>query len=149
MERDTRSPDDQQFGETSRFLRFSAVGGVGFVVDAGVLLALVHALGMNPIVARMFSFSIAVLVTFELNRTWSFGSIRLHRPLMAFLTYLGVQGAGFLCNLAVYTAAIFALPPPFNAPLLCLAVASAAGLLVNYTGARHLLFGADGRGGAE
>ena len=37
----------------SRFLRFCAVGTVGFVIDAGVLQALVAGLGANPYVARV------------------------------------------------------------------------------------------------
>jgi hypothetical protein len=56
-------------------------------------------------------------------------------------TYLAVQGIGFLCNLAVYTVAIFTLRAPFNAPLFCLAIASFAGLVINYAGTKHLVFG--------
>ena len=133
--------------EAHRFLRFCVVGGAGFAVDAAVLVALVHGFGVDPILARVFSFSIAVVVTFELNRGWSFGAIRQQRLFTALATYLAVQGVGFLCNLAVYTAAIFTLPAPFNAPLFCLAIASLAGLVINYAGARHLVFRTSGRGG--
>jgi putative flippase GtrA len=80
---------------------------------------------------------------------WSFGAIRQQRLLAAFATYLGVQGAGFLLNLAVYSAAILTLPPPCNAPLFCLAAASLAALAINYAGASNLVFGVGGRGSGD
>ena len=127
--------------EAARFLRFCLVGVAGFVADAGVLKLLVHLTGANPIAARLPSFAFAVLVTFELNRRWAFGAIRHGSILAAFAAYVSVQGVGFLSNLAVYTALILWLPAPFDAPLLCLAIASVAALLVNYSGARRLVFG--------
>ena len=81
------------------FLRFAAVGAIGFVVDAGVLLALVALGWASPIEGRLISFACAVLVTFELNRRWSFGRMS-RRPYLATLaSYVGVQSGGFLCNL--------------------------------------------------
>jgi putative flippase GtrA len=126
--------------EAGRFLRFCIVGGAGFMVDAIVLLALILGFALNPILARVFSFGIAVLFTFELNRRWVFGAREKHL-VAAFTSYLGVQCAGFLCNLGVYTLAILGMPPPYNAPLLSLVVASGFALIVNYTGAKHLVFG--------
>ncbi len=131
--------------EAVLFLRFCIVGAAGFVTDAGVLQLLVQAFGANPIAARLLSFSCAVVVTFELNRRWAFGTVRHDRLLTAFAAYLSVQGIGFLCNLAVYAALILGLPAPFDAPLICLAVASAVALLVKYGGARHLVFGRTAR----
>ena len=127
--------------EAARFLRFCVVGVAGFVADAGVLMLLVHLAGANPIAARLLSFGIAVVVTFELNRRWAFGAIRHGSIPAAFAAYLSVQGLGFLCNLVVYTALILWLPAPFGAPLVCVAAASAVALLVNYSGARRLVFG--------
>ena len=106
-----RGARGQQLADASSFLRFGVVGSIGFAVDAAVLLALVHGFGVDPVIARVFSFSIAVTVTFELNRNWSFGAIRQQRLLAAFATYLGVQGAGLLLNLAVFSAANTHSPP--------------------------------------
>jgi putative flippase GtrA len=135
------SVNGQRRAEASRFLRYCVVGSAGFCIDAAVLLALVHGLSFNPIFARLFSFSIAVLFTFELNRLWTFGSLRRQRMFSAFAAYVGVQGVGFLCNLGLYTLAILTLPEPLNAPLFCLAIGSVSALAVNYTGSKHLAFG--------
>ncbi len=123
-----------------RFLRFAIVGAIGFAVDASVLLALVGAGWAGPIGGRLASFACAVLATFELNRRWSFeGAVRRPYPAML-LAYVGVQGLGFLCNFAIYAAALAVLPPPLNRPLFCLALASGLALAINFAGARLIVF---------
>ena len=116
------------------------MGGVGFCVDAGVLQVLVGAEGMNPVAARFVSFGCAVLATFELNRRWAFAGALPQPYLQRLATYLGVQGVGFVFNLGVYSAAYLLLPAPFNAPVLSLAYASALALLINFAGARFVVF---------
>ena len=123
-----------------QFLRFCAVGAIGFVVDAGVLLIEWRAFGVDPSWGRLVSFSVAVLTTFEFNRRWAFQQ-RGDRPYLAALArYLGVQGLGFGCNFGIYTLLYLALPPGYNAPLFCLAVASLIALTVNYVGASLIVF---------
>lgn len=135
--------------ELARFLRYCVVGAAGFIADATVLLALVHGQDMNPLLARAFSFSLAVMLTFALNQHWTFER-GIRRGLIAsFLAYLGVQGLGFACNAAIYAFAILVLPPPFNAPLFSLAIASAVALAVNYWGSRQLVFAANASGDAR
>ena len=124
--------------EMTQFLRFVVVGATGFCVDCGVLLLAIHGLGIDPITGRFLSFAVAVLFTYGLNRAWAFR--RATGFLRGFGLYLGVQGFGFGCNLAVYSALFLLLPKPWNSPLLCLAAASAFGLVVNYAGAKWLVF---------
>lgn len=126
--------------ELTRFLRYCTVGAAGFVADAAVLLALVHGLGANPILARAISFPLAVILTFALNHHWTFGGGTRKGLAAAFATYLGVQGFGLACNAAIYTTLILGLPAPFNVPLFALAVAAAVALAVNYGAAKHLVF---------
>ena len=116
------------------------VGGVGFCVDAAILQLLAGAEGMDPIVARFASFGGAVLATFELNRRWAFAGAVPQPYLNRLAAYLGVQGVGFVFNLGAYSAAYLFLPPPLNAPVLSLAYASALALLVNFAGARLVVF---------
>ena len=123
-----------------QFLRFCVVGATGFVVDAGVLLIELHAFSLDPIWGRLVSFSVAVLTTFELNRSWAFKSTR-HQPyLAAFVSYLSVQGVGFVCNFGIYSMLYVAVPSGYNAPLFCLAVSSLIALTVNYAGASLIVF---------
>ena len=125
---------------TGQFLRFCVVGGVGFGVDAAVLLLLVGAVGLNPMAARFASFGCAVFATFELNRRWAFAGATPQPYIQRLAAYLGVQGVGFLFNFGVYTATYLLLPAPFNAPILSLAYASVLALLVNFAGSHFIVF---------
>ena len=129
---------------TPRFLRFCAVGGVGFMVDAAVLLLLIRMTRLDPLAGRLVSFSAAVFVTFELNRHWTFESSAGRPYGVQLARYLGVQSIGFACNLVVYAATYVLLRPWAAAPLVALGGASAAARMVNYLGTRAGVFSADG-----
>ena len=130
-------------GPNGAFWRYCVVGGIGFVVDTGVLLGLVHGAGATPVLAKILSFGLSIQVTFQLNRLWTFEATRHDSLWRAFATYLWVQSAGAVCNVVVFTILTGVLPHPFDRQLLlCAAAAAAAGLLVNYLGASRLVFGA-------
>jgi len=117
------------------------VGGLGFLVDAGVLQLVITVTDLGPLLTRIGSFAVAVLVTFGLNRYWTFSDSQ--RPWgQAFVAYLTVQSTGFTANMAVYTFIIVVLPHPLSQPVVALAVASAFALSLNYVGARGLVFAA-------
>jgi putative flippase GtrA len=125
--------------ERARFARFSVVGGLGFLVVAGVLQLVITVTNLGPLLARIGSFAVAVLVTFGLNRYWTFSGSQ--RPwAQAFVAYLMVQSTGFAANMAVYTFIIVVLPHPLSQPVVALAAASAFALSLNYVGARGLVF---------
>jgi putative flippase GtrA len=124
------------------FMRFCCAGGLGFVVDFTILKTIVH-LGLNPIGARLISFSVAVVVTWLVNRAWTFkahptpGFSALIRELAS---YVAVQSVGFAANFSVYTAMVIGISA-LNGRLLPPSIAgTAVGLLVNYLGAKHLVF---------
>ena len=73
-------------------------------------------------------------LTFQLNRSWTFSSLRQQHLSSAFAAYVAVQGVGFVCNLTIYTFALLLFHLP---PLLCLALASAVALFV---GSKRLVF---------
>lgn len=56
----------------SKFARFVFVGGLSFIVDAGLLLVFIAA-GLGPFTARALSIAIAMLVAWRLNRALTFG----------------------------------------------------------------------------
>ena len=51
---------------------FAIAGGLGFVIDSGVLTGLVW-LGLDPWSARLVSFAAALVTTWLVNRTRTFG----------------------------------------------------------------------------
>jgi putative flippase GtrA len=122
------------------FFRFCVVGGIGFIVDFSVLKAAVY-LGMNEYTGRLVSFPVAVTTTFLVNRAWTFRSHAGEHALVRELsTYFAVQSAGFAANLAVYSSIIAAVPALHGRLLPPMVAGTAAGLVLNYLGAKHFVF---------
>lgn len=83
---------------------FIAIGGLAFVLDAGVLLAL-HDLGMPPLIARAISLSLSIVFTWRLNRRFTFR--RTDRPtLREFLNYSAISVASIAINYAVFSGLV-------------------------------------------
>lgn len=87
----------------ARFRDYCIVGALGFFVDTGVYSGLVLA-GTPWLFSRFVSFSLAVTITFHLNKKISFPSETFRpqpdrtRP----AKYLLVQTLGLLMNLSVF-----------------------------------------------
>jgi len=65
--------------EVLRFLKFSAVGVLGTVIDLGLLNILVRMAGWPLLAANSLSFTCAVLSNFTWNRVWTYPESR-ERP---------------------------------------------------------------------
>jgi putative flippase GtrA len=124
----------------SRFLRFSVVGGVGFVVDAGVLQALISLAGWGPVEARAVAIPVAVFATWLLNRTVTFPESSGGPALRSLLRYAAVSAAGAGVNFLVFTLLVLASREMAAMPMVPLAIASIAALVVNYLGSKHFAF---------
>ena len=121
-------------------MRFAVVGGCGFVVDATVLAIGVHGYGMGPISARIISFSVAVMVTWLLNRTFTFNDETTHGPTRELVLYLLVSVTGFATNFMVYAVLIYAFELAAQYPLIALVPSSLLAAVVNYLGSAHIAF---------
>lgn len=125
---------------TSSFPRFVVIGGLGFLVDWGVLELLTRIGSWNPFSARAVSFAIAVATTWALSRAWGFHATRSPRMLPEAIRYVAVQLVGGSTNLITYSC-ILALYPALSDLLLApIAAGSAVGIIVNYTGAKMFVF---------
>jgi len=62
--------------ERTRFFKFAIVGTIGTVVDFGVFNLLNIALGVQPVIASILSFSAAVANNFLWNRFWTYPESR-------------------------------------------------------------------------
>ncbi|MCA1775670.1 MAG: GtrA family protein [Loktanella sp.] len=123
----------------AQLVRFACVGGIGFVVDGG-LLWLLTAQSVNPYLARAISFPVAVVVTWLLNRAWSFRLARLSSRRGQFRRYFSVQVLGSLTNYAVYALWIASLGTAQVTVLTGFALGSAIGSILNFIGARYYAF---------
>lgn len=122
-----------------RLARFAAVGGLGFLVDAGLTEALVAA-GAGPLPARVLSIAVAISTTYALNRSVTFRSAARGRAAVAEGgRYAAVALAASAVNWLVF-AAVMTLAPATR-PALAVAAASGVAMGVSYLGYAGLVFG--------
>lgn len=123
----------------SQVLRFGVVGCVGFAVDGGLLWILITE-GADAYFARALSFPVAVLTTWWFNRIWTFDGSDRTKPVSQLRNYLTVQITGALCNYGIYTIYLGLFEPTRDYAMIGFALGSAVGMVVNFLGARVLVF---------
>ena len=126
--------------DLTRFLKFGVVGTLGFVVDAGVMQLLVSFAGVGAIEARAVSIPTAVLATWLLNRSFTFGKTSAAPALASLARYVAVSAGGATINFLVYTALVMASAALAATPMIPLAIASVVALVFNYLGSKHFAF---------
>jgi putative flippase GtrA len=92
--------------ELKRFAKFSVVGAIGFVIDAGALNIMVVVLGMStdqlrPL-AKTISFLLAVTSNFIWNRYWTYPESRLKRLRLQAAQFALVNVVGLALNLLIF-----------------------------------------------
>ncbi len=123
--------------ETRGYLaRFLSVGGVGFLVDAGIFQGLVW-LDMGPIAARVVSTVFAVTVTWFLNRRHTFRTSGVSARGHEYLRYWVVHCIGLAINFGAFLIALDVLPIAREIPIIALCAGAAAALVFNFLGARY------------
>ena len=122
-----------------QILRFGLVGGVGFLVNAGLVEVLAHALG--PGRAQMLAFPVAASATWWLNRRYTFpaGRRTWHRE---WVIYLAANGLGWLANNGTFFLGIALYPLAHRHPALAVAAGSLAGMVFNFLLSKRFVFGA-------
>lgn len=117
--------------------RFGLVGIVGYVVNAGLVESLV--LSVGPIRAQMLAFPAAVSVTWWLNRRYTFGASH-HSLHHEWLRYVLANLLGWCANNGAYLWMIFSVPLAYRHPALAVAVGSLAGMVLNFSASRLIVF---------
>lgn len=122
-----------------QFPRFALVGAAGFVVDTTALYAAL-ALGAGLYVGRLISYLAAATATWALNRHYTFRESRTDRPALEWIRFLAANSVGGAVNYGTYAAMVTLLPFVAAHPWLGVAAGSFAGLIVNFTLSRKLVF---------
>ncbi|WP_020484168.1 bifunctional glycosyltransferase family 2/GtrA family protein [Methylomonas sp. MK1] len=117
--------------------RFGLVGVVGYIVNAGLVESLV--LNMGPLRAQMLAFPAAVTVTWWLNRRFTFGASH-HAMHHEWLRYVLANMLGWTANNGAYLWMIFSVPLAYQHPALAVAVGSLAGMVLNFSASRLIVF---------
>lgn len=119
--------------------RFSLVGVIGFVINAGLVEGISHV--SDPIIAQGIGFPAAATVTWWFNRKFTFKSreAALRRE---WLQYMFASLGGWVVNNGAYFALIFTQPWAYRRPVIAVAAGSLAGMCANFFATRYLVFGA-------
>jgi putative flippase GtrA len=116
---------------------FLIAGSVGFGVDALVLALLLASTTIGPFWGRLISMAVAILTTWPINRTLSFGRSR-HHLMVEGVRYGGMAAASAGFNYLVYASIM--LIAPHTPPLLALAAGSASAMILSFLGYSRLVF---------
>lgn len=121
-------------------IKFSIVGGSGYVINLAVFAVSNGALGINHLLAAVIAFSVAVLNNFIWNRIWTFRSTDVEVGFQA-LRFLTVSLGSLCLNLALLSL-LHELSP--ISELWCQAIAVAAVMPVNFAFNRAWTFARSG-----
>lgn len=123
-----------------RWLRFAMVGGLGFTIDSSILALGVHVYGIDPFSGRAISFSCAIVITWLLNRWFTFRLGIFNLNGQEFVRYLvsGLLGLGI--NIGIYLKLISEVPLTLRYPVLALVLSSASAAMFNYWSNLHFVF---------
>jgi putative flippase GtrA len=124
-------------GLVNQLGRFALVGVVGYLINAGLVEALVLSLG--PVQAQILAFPAAVTATWWLNRQYTFGASQ-HPKHHEWLRYVLANILGWLANNGAYLWMVFSFPLAYRHPALAVAVGSLLGMAFNFCGSRWLVF---------
>jgi putative flippase GtrA len=120
-----------------KLLRFGIAGGLGFIVDAGVLTLLLHTTPLGPFIARLFAIALAMLTTWMFNRTFTFGRSGDSLAVEGF-RYGSVGVTAALVNYGLYSALLLTMPD--LRPLAAMVFATAASMLLSFFGYSRFVF---------
>ncbi len=122
-----------------RILPFAFAGALGFLVDAGLLMAFAPLLGAFG--GRLLSFCAAVGTTWTINRNFAFADkAATTGKRREFLRYFLAMLPGATVNWLAYGLAIAVLPDTALRLALAVALGSIAGLATNLLAADRLVF---------
>ena len=125
------------------FVRFAAVGGAGYVVNAAALTVFTRVCKLDADPALAASIFVAMCFTWAGNRYLTFGARRAHgfRPIVEeWLRFVGANLLGAVVNYGVALALVHYGPGLLANPYLAQAAGVLAGLVFNFTLSRLLVF---------
>ena len=123
-----------------QFVRFGISGVAGFIVDASLVALCIQIFSIGPILAQVIAFSIAVTVTWLINRYWTFAEYASDRWLHEFGKYIAVNSVGAAANNAVYIFLVLTIAMFSKYPILAVASGSLAGMGFNFISSKLLVF---------
>jgi putative flippase GtrA len=116
--------------------RFAFVGGLGFLLDACITLALIGR-GIDPFTARIIAIALAMMVNWRLHRSVTFGASDTSQATEG-IRYFTVALLAAALNYAIYVALLLFVP--FVSPLMAIIIAIGTVTALTFVGYRNLVF---------
>jgi putative flippase GtrA len=123
-----------------QFVRFSIVGAIGFFVDTAVLYTAIYLFQTGPYVGRLLSYLVAASSTWYLNRLITFPDRRGGHKGKEWLKFVACSSLGGIVNYSAYALYLRFAGTSLATPVIGVGIGACAGLFVNYTLSRHLVF---------
>ena len=123
-----------------RFFRFAFIGTLGFCADTAVLYSVMYLFVTSLYVARGISFICAVTLTWYMNRRLTFPDRRSSQLGREWIRFVICNCVGGAVNYGAFALYVHHTAATWFAPLVGVAMGSIAGLGVNYTLSKHLVF---------
>jgi putative flippase GtrA len=120
-------------------VRFVMVGSLGFTIEFGILVALVHGANWSPFLARAVAMATAFFCTWLLHRHWTFASGRVRSPLPQSLLYGTFQVISLSVNYGIFSALVLAGGLWRSYPVLA-AVGSLSPAVISYVLSKWVAF---------
>jgi len=120
--------------------KFAIIGGIGFVVDGGILTLLNSVYGFSLLQSRICSFSIAVTVTWLLNRHQTFADQKSDRAAREWGRYAAINSIGASLNMGMFLWLVQRFDLLAETPLIPLAMAASVALIFNFFASKRIVF---------
>lgn len=135
MQRNQALKEFGKYGLRLPLVRFLIVGVANTLTGLGTMYAAMYFLGLDIVSANILGYTIGIIQSFLLNKSWTFGSN--DRAVSSFLRFLLVLAVAYSANLVtvIVTNAVFAVNPY---------LAQALGIFpytaIGYLGSRFFVF---------
>jgi len=124
-----------------QFIKFSMVGGVGFVVDAGTYFVMTHYLGGDLVISRFISALVfGMTTTFLLNNFMTFRGHGSGSLVSRYVRFAAANIIGNLLNIGTHAALVENLDLFHRIPVLGVVAGTFVGLVFNFAGSKYFVF---------
>jgi putative flippase GtrA len=119
------------------YLTFVTAGTIAFITDVSVFMLLHDLMRVWVQPARFLSISVAMVVSWLINRTWTF-AVQQSPSLLEFLRFAAMGWVSSACNYAVFLAIVLLAPDlPY---WLDIGISSVVAMAVSYLGMSRAVF---------
>lgn len=125
---------------TRKILCFGVVGSIGFLVDAGILTVASTYFDLSLFISRLVSFSIAVTVTWYLNRKFTFANLGDRGVVNEWVFYSILNGIGALINLSIFMWLVIQYDYLHEHLIVSLAIATVFSMAFNFLASHFVIF---------